>query len=324
MVDYGFHASHEQISPGQLLADVQAAERAGFRMAMCSDHFAPWSARQGHSGFAWPWLGAALATTDLTFGTVCAPGQRYHPAVVAQSAATLAQMFPNRFWVALGSGQNMNEHITGDKWVSKDVRQERLEECVQVIQRLLDGEEVSHRGLVEVERARIYSLPETPPALIAPALSPGTAARAATWAAGLITVNSDRETMEEIVGAYRGAGGRGPLSLQVHVSIAETIDQAWDIARDQWQNLAVDEPLASGLATPEELDIAGQFIPDDKIAESVIVTDSVDELVGQLREFEQLGFEQTYLHHVGRDQAPFLELARDELLPALHGGGSVH
>lgn len=91
MVDYGFHASHEQISPGQLLADVQAAERAGFRMAMCSDHFAPWSARQGHSGFAWSWLGAALATTDLTFGTVCAPGQRYHPAVVAQSAATLAR-----------------------------------------------------------------------------------------------------------------------------------------------------------------------------------------------------------------------------------------
>lgn len=318
MVDYGFHASHEQISPRQLLADVQDAERAGFRMAMCSDHFAPWSTRQGHSGFAWSWLGAALATTDLTFGTVCAPGQRYHPAVVAQSAATLAQMFPGRFWLALGSGQNMNEHITGDKWVAKDVRQDRLEECVEVIRRLHAGEEVSHRGLVEVERARIYSLPDTAPALLGPALTPATAERAAAWADGLITVNSDLESVREIIRAYRGAGGRGPLALQVHVSIAETLDRAWDLARDQWQNHALDPPLAADLPTPEDFDIAGRYIPDEKIAESVIVTDSVDELVAQLREFEQLGFEQIYLHHVARDQAPFLELARTTLLPELH------
>jgi len=319
MADYGFHASHEQISPGQLLADVQQAERAGFRMAMCSDHFAPWSARQGHSGFAWSWLGAALATTELNLGTVCAPGQRYHPAVVAQSAATLAQMFPGRFWVALGSGQNMNEHITGDKWVAKPIRQARLEECVSVIRRLHAGEEVSHNGLVEVERARIYSLPETPPPVLGPALTPETAERAATWADGLITVNSDLDSVAEIVAAYRDAGGRGPLALQVHISVAETPDHAWEMARDQWQNHAVDPPLAADLATPEEFDIAGRYIPDEKIAEAVIVTDSVDELVGRLREFEQLGFEQIYLHHVAQDQAPFLELAEQELLPRLHG-----
>ena len=319
MADYGFHASHEQISPGQLLADVQQAERAGFRMAMCSDHFAPWSARQGHSGFAWSWLGAALATTELSIGTVCAPGQRYHPAVVAQSAATLAQMFPGRFWVALGSGQNMNEHITGEKWRAKPIRQARLEECVSVIRRLHAGEEVSHNGLVEVERARIYSLPETPPPLLGPALSPETAERAAAWADGLITVNSDLDSVSEIVGAYRDAGGRGPLALQVHISIAETLDDAWSMARDQWQNHAVDPPLAADLATPEEFDIAGRYIPDEKIAEAVIVTDSVDELAGRLRDFEQLGFEQIYLHHVSQDQAPFLELAEHELLPRLHG-----
>lgn len=319
MTDYGFHASHEQISPGRLLADVQQAERSGFRMAMCSDHFAPWSARQGHSGFAWSWLGAALATTELSFGTVCAPGQRYHPAVVAQSAATLAQMFPDRFWVALGTGQNMNEHITGDKWIAKDLRQRRLEECVDVIRRLHAGEEVTHRGLVEVDRARIYSLPGTPPPLLGPALTPDTARRAAAWADGLITVNSDLESVSEIVDAYRGAGGRGPLSLQVHISIAETIGQARDFARDQWQNHAVDPPLPADLPTPQEFDAAGRYIPDEKIAEAVIVTDSVDELVGRLREFEGLGFEHIYLHHVARDQAPFLELAEQELLPALHG-----
>ncbi|MCT2058480.1 MULTISPECIES: TIGR03885 family FMN-dependent LLM class oxidoreductase [Dietzia] len=319
MADYGFHASHEQISPGRLLADVQRAERAGFRMAMCSDHFAPWSVRQGHSGFAWSWLGAALATTDLELGTVCAPGQRYHPAVVAQASATLAQMFPGRFWLALGSGQNMNEHITGAPWPAKDLRQARLEECVDVIRRLHAGEEVTHRGLVEVDRARVYSLPDAPPPLLGPALTPATAERAAAWADGLITVNADLETVAGIVGAYRAAGGRGPLALQVHISIADTIERARDLVRDQWRNNAVDSPLDADLATPEELDLAGRRLSDEKIAEAVIVTDSVDDLIGRLRDFEALGFERIYLHHVSRDQTPFLELAEQELLPELHG-----
>ena len=104
----GFHASHEQVAPSRLLADVEHAERAGFEMAMCSDHFSPWSTRQGHSGYTWAWLGAALARTRLELGCVCAPGQRYHPAVVAQKIATLAEMFPGRFWTALGSGEASN------------------------------------------------------------------------------------------------------------------------------------------------------------------------------------------------------------------------
>ncbi len=155
----GFHASHEQIAPSRLLSDVQHAERAGFEMAMCSDHIAPWGTRQGHSGYAWSWLGAALATTDLELGCVCAPGQRYHPAVVAQKIATLAEMFPGRFWTALGSGEASNEHITGDRWPPKEERTRRLEECVDVIRRLLAGEEVTHDGLVTVDRARLWDLP---------------------------------------------------------------------------------------------------------------------------------------------------------------------
>lgn len=110
----GFHASHEQIGPRELLEDVKHAEAAGFGAAMCSDHFSPWSARQGQSGFAWSWLGAALEATSLSFGVVNAPGQRYHPAIIAQAAATLCAMNPGRFWMALGSGEASNEHITGD------------------------------------------------------------------------------------------------------------------------------------------------------------------------------------------------------------------
>ena len=119
MTRIGIHASHEQIPPGRLLAAVQRAERAGFGAAMSSDHFSPWSKRQNHSGFAWAWLGAALQATSLPFGVVNAPGQRYHPAIIAQAASTLEAMFPSRFWIAVGTGENSNEHITGDPWPPK-------------------------------------------------------------------------------------------------------------------------------------------------------------------------------------------------------------
>src|SRR5918998_5338600 len=122
----GFHASHEQIHPTELLNAVRAAEEAGFTAAMCSDHLSPWSERQGHSAFAWSWLGSALQVTSLPFGGVTAPGQRYHPVITAQAIATLGEMFPGRFWAALGSGEALNEHVTGDAWPPKGERQERL------------------------------------------------------------------------------------------------------------------------------------------------------------------------------------------------------
>src|SRR3990170_3002084 len=148
MAAVGFHASHEQISPRRLLEAVAHAEAAGFSRAMCSDHFTPWSKRQGESGFAWSWLGAALQATSLPFGVVTAPGQRYHPTVMAQAVATLAEMYPGRFWAALGSGEAMNEHVTGDRWPDKATRDARLLEGVSVMRALLAGEEVTHHGLV--------------------------------------------------------------------------------------------------------------------------------------------------------------------------------
>ncbi len=159
MPTVGFHASHEQLPPSGLLAAVQAAEAAGFQAAMCSDHLAPWSERQGHSGHAWSWLGAAMQATSLPFGVVTAPGQRYHPAIIAQAIATLGELFPGRFWAALGSGEALNEHVTGDRWPAKADRDARLLECVEVIRALLRGEEVTHDGLVRVDRARLWSLP---------------------------------------------------------------------------------------------------------------------------------------------------------------------
>ena len=124
----GFHASHEQIHPSVLLEAVRRAEQAGFTAAMCSDHFSPWSARQGHSAFAWSWLGAAMQATSLPFGVVNSPGQRYHPAIIAQAISTLEAMYEGRFWVALGTGEASNEHITGQGWPRKELRNARLRE----------------------------------------------------------------------------------------------------------------------------------------------------------------------------------------------------
>ena len=251
MTTVGFHASHEQIPPGALLRAVIRAEEAGFDAAMCSDHFAPWTSAQGESGFAFAWLGAALASTTLPFGVVTAPGQRYHPAVTAQAIATLGEMFPGRFWAALGSGEAMNEHITGDGWPAKEVRDARLRECADVIRALLAGEEVTHTGLVTVDRARLWTLPSHPPALLAAAVSADTAGRVAEWADGLITVaqapDAWRASWTRTVRQAAAVRSR----FQVHLSFAESEEDALAIASEQWRAGVVEMPLAWDLDSPE-------------------------------------------------------------------------
>lgn len=320
MTRWGFHASHEQISPRQLLLDVQHAERAGFQMAMCSDHFAPWSMRQGHSGYTWSWLGAALATTDLTLGCVSAPGYRYHPAVHAQRIATLGTMFPGRFWVALGSGEAMNEHITGQPWPRKELREERLDECVDIIRRMLTGEEVSHDGHVTVDRARIYDVPEPTPLLIAPAVSVSSAERVAAWADGLVTINQPVETLREVLDAYRGAGGRGKVSLQVHLSWAPTREEAEAVAHDQWRSNVFAEPIPWDTETPEAFDEMSEHVPIEVVHDSARISSDLDQHVDWLQEYASLGFDDIYLHFVGQDQRPFIDTFAEKVLPRLEEG----
>ncbi|MDF2091491.1 TIGR03885 family FMN-dependent LLM class oxidoreductase [Knoellia sp. 3-2P3] len=320
MTRYGFHASHEQISPRQLLADVQHAEQAGFDMAMCSDHFSPWSEKQGHSGYTWAWLGAALATTSLRLGCVSAPGQRYHPAVHAQKIATLGQMFPGRFWVALGSGEASNEHITGDGWPRKEIRTRRLEECVDVIRRMLAGEEVSHDGLVTVDRARVWDLPDPVPPLIGPAVSVESAARVAAWADGLVTVNQPVETLREIVDAYRGAGGRGPMALQVHLSFAPTDEEALAIAHEQWGGNVFGPPISWDIETAEAFDVLWQKVQPEEVRGPVLVSNDLGRHRDWLAEYDELGFDEIYLHHVGQEQQAFIDAFGSTVLPELRKG----
>jgi probable non-F420 flavinoid oxidoreductase len=317
MAAIGFHASHEQISPGQLLKDVQHAEAAGFDAAMCSDHIEPWSARQGHSGFAWSWLGAALATTKLRFGVVNAPGQRYHPAIIAHASATLASMVPGRFGAALGSGENMNEHSTGDPWPLKETRQQRLEECVEVIRRLHAGEEVTHHGLVTVEQARIWDVPEPPPQLIAPAISVDTARRSAAWADGLVTVNQPHHKLSEMLTAYRGNGGRGKAILQIHLSWAPDEKDAVAIAMDQWRSNIFAPPIPWDLPTAAHFDGVSTDVGEEQLRKSVNISASLDQHAQWLAEYADLGFDELYLHFVGQEQARFIEAFADKVLPQL-------
>jgi probable non-F420 flavinoid oxidoreductase len=323
MTRIGFHASHEQIDPRQLLIDLQHAERVGFDMAMCSDHLSPWSTRQGHAGYTWAWLGAALATTNLELGCVCAPGQRYHPAVVAQKIGTLGQMFPGRLWTALGSGEASNEHVTMDAWLPKEKRTERLEECVHVIRRLLAGEEVTHDGLVRVDRARVWDRPAEPTRLIGPAVSVTSAARVAGWADGLITLNQPHDTLREVVGAYRGAGGRGALALQVHLSWAPTTEEAERIAFDQWRTNVFGGTVPWDIATAEDFDALGKHVTMESVRQAVRISADLDQHVAWLQEYAALGFEDLYLHHVGQHQEAFLDAFADHVLPRLAGAQAV-
>jgi probable non-F420 flavinoid oxidoreductase len=317
MTVIGFHNSHEQIHPRELLAAVQHAEEAGFTAAMCSDHFAPWNLEQGHSGFAWSWLGAAMATTGLPFGVVNAPGQRYHPAIVAQAIATLGAMFPGRFWAALGSGENMNEHVTGDRWPRKDVRDARLRECVAIIRALLAGEEVTHDGLVTVDRARIWTLPQQPPALIAPAVTVATARAGADWADGMVTINQPHDRLREMIAAYRDAGGRGKLVLQLHLSYDPDPEKALAIAFEEWHSNVFPPPLCWDLDTPQAFDLASTHVTPADVAKVVRVSGDLGQHAAWIAEYVELGFDEVYLHHVGQEQHGFIDAFGEHVLPQL-------
>jgi probable non-F420 flavinoid oxidoreductase len=312
----GFHVSHEQLSPARALAAVRAAEAAGFRAAMCSDHLAPWSERQGESGHAWSWLGAALQSTELPFGVVTAPGQRAHPVVVAQAIATLGDLFPGRFWAALGSGEALNEHVTGDQWPDKPTRDARLLECVDVIRALLRGEEVSHEGLVRVDRARVWSLPDRVPPLFGAAVSEETARTVGGWADGLVTVHRPPDELRGVIDAFREGGGDGkPVAVQVHLSWAEDDDEALDIAHDQWRTNVFGSDIAWNLELPSQFDEAATRVRAADVTDAVLVAADPSLHVKWLREVAELDVDAIYLHHVGKEQDRFLDVFAHEVLP---------
>lgn len=318
MPKIGYHASHEQFKPSELLTYVQRAEQAGFTASLSSDHFHPWSERQGQSGFAWAWLGAAMQATHLPFRVVCAPGQRYHPAIIAQAAATLAEMFPERFWLTVGSGQLMNEGITGQKWPVKSDRNARLKECVDIIRALWAGETVTHHGIVTVEEAKLYTRPETSLLLIGAAVTAKTAEWLGSWADGLITISQPPEKLQQVVDAFRRGGGEGkPMILKVQLSYDRDEATAREGAYDQWRNNIFDSHLLTELQTPAMFDAAGKFVQPDELDEFVRISAEPQQHVEWLQRDLEMGFDELILHNVNRNQSLFIDVFGEQVIPFL-------
>jgi coenzyme F420-dependent glucose-6-phosphate dehydrogenase len=285
---------------------------------MCSDHFAPWSERQGHSGYAWSWLGAALQATPMTFGTVCAPGQRYHPAIIAQAAATLAEMYPGRLWLAIGSGEAINEAITGQPWPAKEHRNARLRESAALMRALWAGETVNMRGHVVARDTRLYVRPARPPLLLGAAISPETARFVGQWADALITVAGPRESMRQVVEAFRETGGNKPMFLQVTLSFASSDAEAREAAMDQWRQGVVGPQKLADLTSPADFDREAAAAMVDDVAENVRISSDVERQLAWLHEDYAMGFERLYVHNVARDHVErFIDAWAERVLPSV-------
>src|SRR6478672_9548419 len=215
-MEFGYFLSSEEYGPKELVEQAVRAEAAGWRELLISDHFHPWVDAQGHSPFVWSVIGAiAHATERFELGTgVTCPLIRMHPALVAQAAATAAAMMPGRFFLGVGTGENLNEHILGDRWPPHELRLEMLEEAVHVIRQLWQGGSQSHHGKhYTVENARIYTLPEQLPRIVVAASGPRAAKAAGGFGDGLCSTAPEAE----IIKAFDSSGGKGPRYGQMTV-----------------------------------------------------------------------------------------------------------
>jgi coenzyme F420-dependent glucose-6-phosphate dehydrogenase len=315
----GFHASHELFSPRELIAHVRRAESAGFEAAMCSDHFHPWTPEQGESGYSFAWLGAAMQATSLSLGTICCPFVRYYPPIVAQAAATLAQMFPERFWLAVGTGQALNEHITGRDWPPKPERQALLRESADILRALWAGETVTHRGKITVLDAKLYSRPDQPPLLFGAAITPETARWVGSWADGLLTVNTGADQLRKVVDAFREGGGAGkPMYLQAMVGYDPDERTAWELAWKNWPIAVLDQSEAQNLPTPERMVAATAGASVDDIKGKLRVSADLQQHVEWLQADIDLGFDRIFLYTISGNPERFIDVFGEQVLPHLN------
>jgi G6PDH family F420-dependent oxidoreductase len=314
VIEIGYALSCEEHSPPELVRQAVAAEEAGFSFALISDHFHPWTDRQGESAFVWSVIGAiGEATEELRLGTgVTCPTMRIHPAVIAQAAATSALLLGDRFFLGVGTGENLNEHILGDRWPSHEERAEMLEEAVDVIRLLWQGGLVSHHGRhYRVDRARLYSVPEEPPPIFVAASGENAAELGGRIGDGLIATAPEAELVEQ----FEAGGGTGkPRYGQLTVCWAKSEQEAVETAHEWWPNAALPGDLAQELPLPRQFKQATGTVTPEQVAETVICGPDADRHREALDEFEQAGFDHVYVHQVGPDQDGFLSFYEQEIL----------
>lgn len=314
-MEIGYHLSSEEHGARDLIRFAQRAEDAGVGFALVSDHYHPWTSRQGHSPFVWATLGGiAQATERLPVGTgVTCPTIRIHPAIVAQAAATVATMMPGRFFLGLGTGENLNEHILGDKWPAADERLEMLAEAITVIRLLWQGGEHTHRGeFYVVEDATIFDLPEQRPEIMVAAWGDKATELAARLGDGLISTSPDRD----MIRSFDDAGGHGkPRYGKITVCYALSDDEARRIAAEWWPNTSTPGDLGVELATPERFDAAAQLVTEDMIAEKIVCSADPERHLAEIRSYFDAGYDRVFVHQVGPDQDAFFDFYEQNVLP---------
>jgi G6PDH family F420-dependent oxidoreductase len=317
MTSFGYKLSSEEHDSRSLVRYARMAEEAGFEFAGISDHFHPWIDRQGESPFVWGVLGAiAEATERLVVGTtVTCPTIRMHPALVAQAAATATQLMPGRFFLGLGTGENLNEHIFGDRWPAVDERQEMLAEAVEVIRALWAGDQVTHRGEhYRVEDARIYSLPEESPPIYMAASGKQAADLAGKVADGLIGLAPEKELLR----AFDHAGGTGkPKLAEIDVCWAKTEGGAVETTLEWWPNSFAPGELVAELPLPRHFEQVAGLVTEDDVRDKLVLGPDPKPYIDAIGEYLDAGFDHVWIHQIGPDQEGFFEFAASEILPKL-------
>jgi coenzyme F420-dependent glucose-6-phosphate dehydrogenase len=317
MVEIGYALSCEEHPPNDLIRYARRAEETGFTFALISDHYHPWVDRQGQSPFVWSVIGGIAQTTQhLRLGTgVTCPTMRIHPAIIAQAAATSAAMMPGRFFLGVGTGENLNEHILGHRWPPHDIRLAQLEEAVKVIRLLWQGETCTHRGQhYTVENARIYTLPDELPPIMVAASGQHAAEVAGRIGDGLINV----APVEDIVEHFQRAGGNGkPRYGQLTVCWAQDEAAGRRMAHEYWPNSGVQGELSQELPSPAFFEQAAKMVREEDIAEKIPCGPDPERYIKQIKAFVEAGFDHVYIHQIGPDQEGFFQFYERHVLPKL-------
>ena len=315
MTEIGYTLSSEEFAPRDLVGFARRAEEAGFGFALVSDHFHPWIDRQGHSPFVWAVLGGvAQATSRLRVGTgVTCPLIRIHPAIIAQAAATVAAAMPGRFFLGVGTGENLNEHVTGERWPAIDQRLDMLEEAIAVMRTLWRGGQQTVRGTYyTVEQATIYTLPEEPPPIMVAAAGERATRMAGELGDGLIATSPEAETIR----TFREAGGDGkPTYGQVHVCWAEDEERAKRTAYEHWPNTSIKGELGQELPLPRHFEQAAEMLTPEDVAETTPCGPDPERHLDAIRSYVDAGFDHVYVHQVGPGQEGFFRFYEREVLP---------
>jgi coenzyme F420-dependent glucose-6-phosphate dehydrogenase len=310
MTNFGYTLSSEEFGPAELVQHGRRAEEEGFEFVTISDHFHPWTQAQGHSPFVWTTVAGVAATTErIRMGTgVTCPLLRIHPVIVAQAAASSSALSNGRFFLGVGTGERLNEHILGQHWPPIEVRREMLTEAIMIMRELWTGETFDHQGThYTVENARIFDPPSGDLQVIAAASGTSTAEHVGEFADGLWTTSPSNEVVE----AYRRGGGQGAVYAQLTVCVAGSDDEAKRTALEIWPTAGMGGQLSQELATWSDFESVAELVTEEHVASSVVCTSEAQPIVDRIREYEQAGIDHIHVHQIGRDQDRFFSLWTD-------------